>query len=152
MRRVKSTHTAPERALRRALWRLGLRYRIAPDNVPGRPDLTFFSRLVAVFVDGGFWHGKKLSPSRLAEMSNYWRAKIARNVARDEEVNDELIRRNWTVLRIDASAAEREPEAIAKFILRILRSQPIVDVPVGVTVMRPRRFGENRSPCAVRAN
>jgi DNA mismatch endonuclease (patch repair protein) len=141
MRRIKSTHTAPERALRSATWRLGLRYRIAPNNVPGRPDLTFSGRLVAVFVDGRFWHGKKLSTSRLAEMSAYWRAKIARNVARDEKVNEELVRRNWTVLRIDASAAEREPEAIAKFILEILRSHSIVDCPVGVTVMRGRRSG-----------
>ena len=42
--------------LRKALWKSGLRYRLRP-GLPGTPDLAFFGRKVAIFVDGCFWHG-----------------------------------------------------------------------------------------------
>lgn len=56
--------------------------------------------LLAVFVDGEFWHGKKLSAERLAEISEYWQRKIARNLQRDERTNDSLRLAGWSVLRV----------------------------------------------------
>jgi DNA mismatch endonuclease (patch repair protein) len=53
-----------------------------------------------VFVDGCFWHHcpAHFRPSR--KNSDYWAAKIARNVARDR-LNDRLLRESgWTVVRI----------------------------------------------------
>jgi DNA mismatch endonuclease Vsr len=57
MARVKTRNTAPEVALRSALWTAGLRGWRLHKRVPGRPDLVWQSRRVAVFVDGAFWHG-----------------------------------------------------------------------------------------------
>jgi len=91
-----------------------------------------------VFVDGAFWHGKKLSASRLAEMSGYWQKKIANNVARDSEVDGILIDEGWTVLRIDSRAATRDSEAIAGYVLRLLTTDNAVTPPTGVTLVQRR--------------
>lgn len=110
MRRVRTKDTAPEVALRRALWAAGLRgWRCHPRAVPGRPDLAFLGRRIAVFVDGAFWHGH---PDYYWNQSGeFWDAKIERNRARDARVNAELRDAGWTVLRIWDFEVERELEA-----------------------------------------
>ena len=58
MAKVKSAKTKPELALRDALRAARLTgYRLAPKNLPGKPDFAFGKARVAVFVDGCFWHG-----------------------------------------------------------------------------------------------
>jgi DNA mismatch endonuclease (patch repair protein) len=58
MSRIRSKNTKPELALRRALWAAGVRgWRVHSNWVPGRPDIAFTRRRVAVFVDARFWHG-----------------------------------------------------------------------------------------------
>ncbi|MFN7641733.1 MAG: very short patch repair endonuclease [Burkholderiales bacterium] len=64
MRRVRQLNTAPELALRRELHALGLRYRLHPKQLPGRPDLVFPAARVALFVHGCFWHGHVCSAGR----------------------------------------------------------------------------------------
>jgi DNA mismatch endonuclease (patch repair protein) len=56
MSRIRGANTRPEVALWKAVWHMGLRYRLRPRLV-GRPDFAFLSAKVAVFVDGCFWHG-----------------------------------------------------------------------------------------------
>lgn len=66
----------------------------------GKPDFTFPKKRVAVFVDGCFWHGHPLK-CRVPEANReYWRKKIARNMARDKLVNHTLEEKGWTVIRI----------------------------------------------------
>jgi DNA mismatch endonuclease, patch repair protein len=98
MSRIRSRDTGPEIALRRALWAAGLRgWRLHPKRVPGRPDVAWIGRRIAVFVDGAFWHGH---PDHYHGQSGpYWDEKIARNRARDVRVNAELRDAGWTVLR-----------------------------------------------------
>lgn len=96
--------TRCELVLRKALWSRGLRYRVAPGNLPGRPDLVFPGVRVAVFCDGDFWHGRSLA-QRLARLQSghnapYWVAKISGNVARDARVNAALRALGWTVVRV----------------------------------------------------
>src|SRR3954469_23963555 len=58
MSRIRRRDTKPELALRRALWRAGLRgYRVDKKTLPGRPDVAWGRARLAVFVDGAFWHG-----------------------------------------------------------------------------------------------
>jgi DNA mismatch endonuclease (patch repair protein) len=64
---IKSGDTQPEITLRKALWRKGLRYRLRLPNLPGKPDIVFTRAKVAVFVDGAFWHGRKLTNERFAK-------------------------------------------------------------------------------------
>ena len=99
MSKVRGKDTAPEIKLRRELWHRGLRYRVRVRELPGKPDIVFPKAKVAVFVDGAFWHGKKFSVERLDEMSDYWRQKIRRNMARDTQNNERLETMGYLVLR-----------------------------------------------------
>lgn len=99
MARVRRRDTGPEIALRRALWERGLRgYRVDDGRLPGRPDVAWNTRRVAVFVDGKFWHGHA-SAYRPGQHGAYWDAKIERNVKRDREVDAQLAELGWRVLR-----------------------------------------------------
>ena len=109
MRRVRSKDTSPERALRRELWRRGLRYRLHSKRLPGHPDLAFPCARVAVFVDGDFWHGNQWRRRgfeslehqfREAPSASYWVPKIERNMERDVRMNEELVEMGWRVIRI----------------------------------------------------
>ncbi len=68
--------------------------------LPGRPDFAFPARRLAVFVDGCFWNGCPRHGTSPKGNARFWREKIARNRERDREVNRELRRRGWRVLRI----------------------------------------------------
>lgn len=137
MRRVRRKDTAPELALRRELTRRGMRYRVDYARAPGRPDLALVGRRVAVFVDGEFWHGKKLGAERLAEMPEYWRRKIERNVERDARVNDELCALGWTVIRITDRAIGRDLNGAADVVEHAAFSRPIETATDGVDVREP---------------
>lgn len=99
MSRIRRRDTKPEKLLRQAVWERGLRgYRLDDRRLPGRPDLAWTRKRVAVFIDGAFWHGhpKAFTPGKSGA---YWDAKIAGNVARDREVDDALRAMGWTVFR-----------------------------------------------------
>lgn len=103
MAAIRSKDTAPEFAVRRYLHAAGLRYRLCPRELPGRPDLVFPSRRVCVFVHGCFWHGcPRCINGRRKVKSNlaYWGPKIATNRARDERHREALQAAGWTVLTI----------------------------------------------------
>ena len=95
--------TAPELLLRRELHRRGLRFRLqfpVPGNRRRKIDIAFTRARLAVYVDGCFWHGcleHGTSPRTNAE---WWRWKIDRNQARDQDTDELLHRKGWQVLRV----------------------------------------------------
>ena len=137
MRRIRRRDTKPELALRGELTRRGLRYRLDYGHVPGRPDIAFVGYKIAVFVDGEFWHGKKLSPERMTEMSLYWQHKIERNVARDHRVNGELTGVGWTVIRVTDRALRGRMEQIGAYIERATLQKFRGYRPPGIELYRP---------------
>jgi DNA mismatch endonuclease, patch repair protein len=102
MARVRGRNTGPEMALRRALWSDGLRYRLHARDLPGRPDLVFRSKRVAVFVHGCFWHRHDCPAGSREPKTNqaFWRSKFAANVARDATAQETLEASGWRVLPI----------------------------------------------------
>ena len=103
MSNIHSKDTKPELLLRKALWHRGLRYRKNYKRLPGSPDIALTRYRIAVFVDGDFWHanGHQEHPGeQVASHKEYWQKKLARNVARDKAVNDELTEMGWLVLRL----------------------------------------------------
>jgi DNA mismatch endonuclease, patch repair protein len=97
MRAVKSRDTAPEIKVRRAAHALGLRFRLSRKDLPGKPDLVFPARRVALFVHGCFWHGHHCPRGARVPQANraYWIAKITRNVARDQTTLKALRKLGW---------------------------------------------------------
>jgi len=102
MRAVKSKDTVPEMIVRRLVHRLGYRYRLHRQDLPGKPDLTFRSRRKVVFMHGCFWHGHSCARGARIPKNNrdYWTAKIARNKARDADNLDRLRDTGWSVLTV----------------------------------------------------
>ncbi len=120
MAAVRSTNTTPERSVRAALHRLGVRYRLGQvvetGGRPIRPDLVFKGARVVVFVDGCFWHGCPDHCRRPGSNVEYWNAKIDRNRARDARTETALRDAGWTVVRV----WEHEPAADAAVALAAL--------------------------------
>jgi len=102
MSRVRSWNTRPERIVRSTLHRLGYRYRLHDPRLPGKPDLSFPSRRVALFVHGCFWHRHpncKRASTPVARRED-WLQKFERTTARDLRNSAELEQHGWTVLII----------------------------------------------------
>lgn len=101
MQANKSTGTKPELLLAKTLFARGYRYRKNNKTVFGKPDLTFKNIKLAIFVDGEFWHGKDWFERKNDHKTNqeFWNKKIQRNIERDKEVNEELTKQGWTILR-----------------------------------------------------
>jgi DNA mismatch endonuclease (patch repair protein) len=119
--------TAAELALRRAVWRMGLRYRVNVATMPGTPDIVFSRARVAVFCDGDFWHGRDW-PRLRAKLEcgtnpGYWSAKIARNRERDRRVDAELTRAGWRVVRLWETDIRRDPDTAARLVAGLARER-----------------------------
>lgn len=69
-------------------------------KIYGNPDFVFRAQRLCVFVDGCFWHGCPECYRRPSTNQAFWDVKAQRNKARDKEVNSELRRRGWKVIRI----------------------------------------------------
>ncbi|BBY28185.1 hypothetical protein GCM10023114_58680 [Mycolicibacterium sediminis] len=103
MQSNKSRDTKPELALRSAVHRLGLRYRVAAKPLPGlrrTADLVFPRARVAVFLDGCFWHGCPEHHTVSASNAKFWRDKVEGNRARDRNTDERLAEAGWVSVRV----------------------------------------------------
>ncbi len=112
MARIRGQDTAPERALRQGLWRMGLRYRLHARTPAGRPDLLFRTARVAVFIDGCFFHGCPDHYVRPRTNADFWARKLATNVSRDRRQTVALEAQGWTVLRVWEHEVFESPDRI----------------------------------------
>ena len=96
----KAKNTKPEIALRKALWSEGYKgYRLNWKNVPGRPDIAYPGKKIAIFVNGCYWHRCPKCDLPLPKTNTiFWKEKFEKNVKRDKKKNDELLSLNWIVL------------------------------------------------------
>lgn len=123
MRRFKSRDTRPELAVRRTLHARGLRFRVHA-QVPGYSrrsiDIAFTRVRVAVFIDGCYWHSCPEHGKTPAANSEWWLAKLERNVARDRETDEALRAEGWTVLRFwEHEAPDEVASAIAEVVVQL---------------------------------
>lgn len=103
MRRIRGKNTSPELTVRKLCRELGFAgYRIHRKELPGRPDLAWIGRKLAIFVHGCFWHAHHCPEGLRKPKSNqqYWIQKIDRNKQRDAENIKNLRASGWKVLII----------------------------------------------------
>lgn len=96
MASVGSKNTGPELVVRRALHKLGFRFRLHRKDLPGCPDLVFPKLKKIVFVHGCYWHGHRCDYGSLPKTRvSFWKAKIAGNRERDRRVRAQLKKLGW---------------------------------------------------------
>lgn len=101
MRAVRGANTKPELIVRKALHRAGLRYRLGGCDLPGRPDLVFRSRRIAIFVHGCFWHQHNCKKaSRPKSNVEFWNPKLDANIQRDMRATVALQLAGWRTIVI----------------------------------------------------
>jgi DNA mismatch endonuclease (patch repair protein) len=96
----KGNDTKPELIARKLLRDAGYPgYRLQWKKAPGRPDIAYPGRKIAIFINGCFWHRcprcKLPTPK---SNSDYWTEKFSRNVERDKRKVEELEKDGWKVL------------------------------------------------------
>jgi DNA mismatch endonuclease (patch repair protein) len=126
MKAAKPRDTAPEKALRSELHKMGLRFRVDTRPIKElnrRADIVFRSARVAIFVDGCFWHGCPKHGTQAKANAEFWRNKIEQNQKRDADTTLQLKKKGWKVIRVwehedPEKAAEKINETIQKRLLR----------------------------------
>ncbi len=118
--KVRQKGTNAELALRREMYRIGLRYRIDYEVLkkPRRvADIAFPGRKIAIFVDGCFWHGCPEHGTWPKRNADFWRQKIEANRQRDADTNARLQANGWTALRF---WSHESPVEAAQAVARVL--------------------------------
>lgn len=125
MRRVKGKNTTPELIVRRALHRLGARFRLHRRDLPGQPDIVLPGRRLAIFVHGCFWHGHDCPRGARVPKQNrdYWLGKVGRNRERDTVNRAALEAADWRVETI-WECELKDTVALAQRLERVLGLNP----------------------------
>lgn len=118
MRRIKSTHTAPEQAVGKLVRALGCRFLLHDCTLPGKPDIVFPRRHKVIFVHGCFWHQHtRCKEGRLPHSrQDYWKPKLNRNVDRDKKNRRELRKLGWATLIVWECELEAEESLKRKLV------------------------------------
>lgn len=127
MSRIKGKNTSIERALSRALWHKGIRFRKNSSSVFGHPDISIKKYRIAIFCDGDFWHGYDWENRKDAIKSRreYWIPKIERNIAKDEETNHILTAMGYKVIRVWEHEIRNDIDDVVAMIMRAIEEQRI---------------------------
>ena len=123
MSHIRGENTGPEIKLRKMLWSHGIRgYRIH-HNMPGKPDIVFIKKKIAIFIDGCFWHKCPIDFQEPETRKEFWMKKINSNVERDKKITMNLQEKGWTVIRFWEHEVRKKPEeVIMKIIFSLQQS------------------------------
>ncbi len=117
MSRIRGSNTTPELALRRALTKAGLRYRLHVKTPGGRADIVMASKKIAVFIDGCFWHGCPEHYVRPRSSKRFWDDKLTENVTRDRRQILKAAAEGWTAIRVWEHEVKESLEAVTERVL-----------------------------------
>ena len=127
MRAIKSKNTGPERAVRKLLWPIARGYRLHAKELPGRPDVVYRKRKLAIFVHGCFWHGHGCRRGGRTPKTNaaFWRGKIARSQERDAAALKALRKLRWRCAIVFECELTDE-ERVARKLRRAVEGAPVI--------------------------
>ncbi len=111
MRGNKGKDTKPELLVRSLLREAGYPgYRLHWKQAPGRPDIAYPGRKVAIFVNGCYWHRCPVcGPPVPKAHADFWAAKFVANKERDARATAELAKAGWTVVTIWECELRKDP-------------------------------------------
>jgi len=97
MSRIRGTGTLPERTVLNLIKATGYSVRRNARELPGTPDIVLSGKHVAVFVHGCYWHRHRNCGNCTIPTANrqFWVAKFADNVRRDNRIRRKLQRMGW---------------------------------------------------------
>lgn len=124
MSKIRGKDTKPEKIVMESLESHGLTFERHANDLPGRPDIVFRDKRLAVFIEGDFWHGWRF-PLWKHKLSLKWQQKIETTRARDQKNIRKLRREYWRVLRIWEHQVERDPDDCILRILNLLNNLTI---------------------------
>lgn len=125
MKANKARNTKPELLLRKALREAGMSgYRLAFKNAPGRPDIVYPGRKIAIFVHGCFWHRCPRCNLPLPKSNvSYWKEKFKRNKERDIRKRKELEDAGWKVYEFWECEIYSHPDEYAGVVSSYIKLQ-----------------------------
>lgn len=139
MSRIKSKNTGPELKVAAALDAAGIRYDMHGSLI-GKPDFVFPQMGIILFVDGEFWHGHTLTDAKRQTLSEFWVKKLERNMERDKEVNMELKRIGWHVIRVTDREVNKTVSAVISRVKRangqLMRKTSMIDPVMRIAALR----------------
>jgi DNA mismatch endonuclease (patch repair protein) len=102
MSQIRGKNTKPEILVRKFLFAQGFRYRLHDKRLPGKPDIVLPKNKTVIFVNGCFWHGHEgckyfVVPKTRTE---WWLAKINRNIELDKLNYKKLQQLGWRIITI----------------------------------------------------
>ena len=120
MKSIISDGTKPELVFRKYLFSQGFRYRNNYKILPGRPDIVFIKKKIAIFIHGCFWHQHKNCKRATVPKSNtsYWIPKLQRNVKNLNKNITLLKNDNWETFVI-WECEVNDQNKMSKFIEKI---------------------------------
>jgi DNA mismatch endonuclease, patch repair protein len=128
MQNIRSKGTLPEQKIMRELQRRKIYFAKHVDSIIGKPDILFRRKKIAVFIDSDFWHGHPRRFIMPKTNCKYWKNKIDRNKERDKEVNKELKKMGFKVIRIWEYDIKKNYNKVLNRILKVTSNIPKPDI------------------------
>jgi len=101
MRKIRGKDTLPERTVRSLLHRMGYRFRLHREDLPGTPDMVLPKYRAVVFIHGCYWHRHEAcrrGQSTPSDNRVFWTDKFQKNVDRDRRTEEALSTLGWRVI------------------------------------------------------
>ncbi len=125
MSRIRSRDTLPERLLRAALRRAGMRYRSHRKVRRVTVDLVLPDLHAVVQVHGCFWHGCAEHYRSPGTNAGFWRRKLEQNRLRDRRQITALRRAGWRVVVVwEHSIRATAPDKLPTMVSRMTAGRP----------------------------
>lgn len=99
MSRIRSKNTKPEIAVRKAISKYGVKYRLHLSNLPGKPDIVIRKKKIVIFINGCFWHQHNGCKRKSLPKTNieYWNKKLSDNIEKQNRNIVDLKNLGWKV-------------------------------------------------------
>lgn len=115
MSRIRGKDTKPELIVRSMVHRMGYRFRLHVNDLPGKPDLVLPRHEKVIFVHGCYWHMHRCRYGRVVPKTNteFWQNKRQGNVERDRRNLRKIRQLGWKPLVL-WECWTRDPERIER--------------------------------------